>query len=313
MILVAGIATEEPLARVIDSAEALGVDCAVFNQRDAGHYDLRVSLSDNHLRADLCLAGQWIDLTTVDGIYARLMPPDTFPDTHVNGTTVRLPAVQHQRRLFINTLFAQLIDMLPVRILNRPEAMGSNFSKPYQLAAIRAVGLGVPATLLTNQLAAVEAFEAEQGPLIFKSISSTRSIVKVLNDTYRPRLAHIAALPTQFQACLQGHNIRVHVVGDVLFAAYIDSTNVDYRYAGSDGGTTTMQPIDLPEYVEQQCFTLSKKLNLPLCGIDLFQTIDGTYCCFEVNPSPGYSYFQNEAGLPISDAIVRYLATGSAR
>lgn len=313
MILVAGIASEEPTAQVIESAETLGIDCLVFNQRDAGYYDLRVSLADNHLCADLCIAGQWIDLTTIDGLYARLMPPETFPDTHINGTTYRLPPALHQRRLFINTLFAQLVDFLPVRVINRHDAMGSNFSKPYQLAAIREAGLGVPATLLSNQPAAVEAFEAQQGPLIFKSISSTRSIVKVLTDTYRSRMAHITALPTQFQACLQGHNIRVHVVGDTLFAAHIDSTNVDYRYAGSDGGTTTMQAIDLPKHIEQQCFRLSTSLNLPLCGIDLFQTNDGDYCCFEVNPSPGYTYFQNETGLPISDAIARYLATGSAR
>ncbi|MEZ0612104.1 RimK family alpha-L-glutamate ligase [Fibrella sp. WM1] len=312
MILIAGIASEEPTAQVIESADSLGIDYLVFNQRDAGHYDLRTSITANSLRAELCIGGQWIDLTTLDGLYARLMPPDTFPDVQVKGTALRLPPALHQRRHFINTLFTQLVDLLPIRVINRHEAMESNFSKPYQLAAIRAVGLGIPATLMTNQVGAVGAFEAEREALIFKSISSTRSIVKVLTGEYRDRLANLTALPTQFQERLQGHNIRVHVVGDALFAASIDSTDVDYRYAGSGGGTTTMQPVTLPRAIEKACFDLSKRLTLPLCGIDLFKTEQGAYYCFEVNPSPGYTYFQHEAGLPISDAIARYLATGSA-
>ncbi|CCH02242.1 hypothetical protein FAES_4242 [Fibrella aestuarina BUZ 2] len=312
MILIAGIASEEPTAQVIESADALGIDYLVFNQRDAGHYDLRTSLTANGLRAELCIGGQWIDLTTLDGLYARLMPPETFPDVQVKGMALRLPPALHQRRQFINTLFAQLVDLLPIRVINRHEAMESNFSKPYQLAAIRAVGLGIPATLLTNQAGAVADFDTERGPLIFKSISSTRSIVKVLTDEYRDRLPNLTALPTQFQEQLRGHNIRVHVVSDALFAAAIDSTDVDYRYASSGGGHTTMQPVLLPAAIETACFALSKRLMLPLCGIDLFKTERDAYYCFEVNPSPGYTYFQHEAGLPISDAIARYLATGSA-
>ncbi|CAN5118025.1 hypothetical protein BH09BAC4_BH09BAC4_17660 [soil metagenome] len=313
MILIAGIVSEDPTAQVIESAEALGIDFVVFNQRDAGQYELHTTVTNNCLKADLCIAGQWIDLMALDGIYVRMMPPETFPDTYVNGTRHSLTPDTKQRRFFINTVFSQLTDLLPVRVMNRPEAMGSNFSKPYQLAAIRAVGLGVPATLITNQPAAVNTFEDEYGSLIFKSISSTRSIVKVLDATYRTRLNHLSVLPTQFQACLQGHNIRVHVVSDQLFAAHISSTNVDYRYAHSQGGQTTMYPFALPERVQKQCFALSEQLHLPLCGIDLFHTESDEYFCFEVNPSPGYTYFQHEAGLPISEAIVRYLSTGTAR
>jgi hypothetical protein len=30
--------------------------------------------------------------------------------------------------------------------------------------------------------------------------------------------------------------------------------------------------------------------------------------CFEVNPSPGFSYYEGHTGQPISAAIARYLA-----
>jgi glutathione synthase/RimK-type ligase-like ATP-grasp enzyme len=49
-------------------------------------------------------------------------------------------------------------------------------------------------------------------------------------------------------------------------------------------------------------------LDLPLCGIDLKRASDGRYFCFEVNPSPAYSYYQENAGQPIAEALVRFLA-----
>jgi D-alanine-D-alanine ligase-like ATP-grasp enzyme len=39
----------------------------------------------------------------------------------------------------------------------------------------------------------------------------------------------------------------------------------------------------------------------------LFKTEDGRWYCFEVNPSPGFSYFENLTGQPIAKAIATYL------
>ena len=50
---------------------------------------------------------------------------------------------------------------------------------------------------------------------------------------------------------------------------------------------------------------LSQRLELPLCGIDLKCTPDGDYYCFEVNPSPAYSYYQENSGHDIASAIIR--------
>ena len=38
------------------------------------------------------------------------------------------------------------------------------------------------------------------------------------------------------------------------------------------------------------------------------RTSRGEYYCFEVNPSPAYSYFEEETSQPISRAVVDYLA-----
>jgi NAD(P)-dependent dehydrogenase (short-subunit alcohol dehydrogenase family) len=47
-----------------------------------------------------------------------------------------------------------------------------------------------------------------------------------------------------------------------------------------------------------------------ICGIDLRRRPDGEHVCFEVNPMPGYSYFESETGQAISEALVDYLMHG---
>jgi glutathione synthase/RimK-type ligase-like ATP-grasp enzyme len=127
------------------------------------------------------------------------------------------------------------------------------------------------------------------------------------------QLHKVRNLPTQFQEKLQGSNIRVHVVGDALFATRIETPVVDYRYASRENEEAHLLPEQLPEHIQNQCFHISQVLHLPLCGIDLFLTIDGTYYCFEVNPSPGFSYYQANTGQDIASAIVRYLEYGKCK
>ena len=49
-------------------------------------------------------------------------------------------------------------------------------------------------------------------------------------------------------------------------------------------------------------------LGLSFSGIDLKRTPQDDWYCFEVNPSPGYSYFEEQTGQRIADTLVRYLA-----
>jgi hypothetical protein len=52
-------------------------------------------------------------------------------------------------------------------------------------------------------------------------------------------------------------------------------------------------------------------MDLPLAGIDLRRSrVDGEWYCFEVNPSPGFSYYEEATGLPIGAAIARLLMAG---
>jgi glutathione synthase/RimK-type ligase-like ATP-grasp enzyme len=82
----------------------------------------------------------------------------------------------------------------------------------------------------------------------------------------------------------------------------------DYRYAHTEGNDADLKAIDLPEDVEHRCIKLSRTLGLAFSGIDLKITPDNKIVCFEVNPSPGFSYYEVNTGQPIARTVARYLA-----
>ena len=130
------------------------------------------------------------------------------------------------------------LDVAAARIVNRPRAMHSNSSKPFQAQVIARTGFEVPESLVTNDPEQVRRFADRVGPLVFKSTSGIRSIVRRVDEGYADRLERVRALPTQFQALVEGEDVRVHVVAGEVFATRIRSDATDYRYAGRDGAST---------------------------------------------------------------------------
>jgi glutathione synthase/RimK-type ligase-like ATP-grasp enzyme len=74
------------------------------------------------------------------------------------------------------------------------------------------------------------------------------------------------------------------------------------------GQDAELSAYDLPDELAERCVALASELDLPFAGVDLKLAQDGRVVCFEVNPSPGYSWYETAAGLPISDALARWLA-----
>jgi len=186
--------------------------------------------------------------------------------------------------------------------------MGSNSSKPYQAQLIAQHGFAIPETLITNDPALVREFCARHQQVIYKSISGLRSIVQEVAPIDLERLEHIRWCPTQFQAFVAGTNVRVHVVEREVFATKILTEVTDYRYATRQGGEAELSAVELSDDLAERCIRLAQALELPFAGIDLKITPDDEVFCFEVNPSPGFSYFENNTGQPIALSVARYLS-----
>lgn len=302
MILLAGSPDEGPMARVAAALEAAGAPFLMLDQSRPG-VAIALEGAGGRLSGRLDLPdGSGAALGDIRAVYARLLEHRRFPAYRAADPAARAAADA------TNAALAVFIELTGALVLNRTAAMGSNRSKPYQIGLIRRMGFGVPPTLVTNDPDLVRAFLARHGRAVFKSASSVRSIVTELDAAAMARLGAIRSCPVQFQALLEGLDVRVHVVGRQVFATACESPVIDYRYAGRSGEGARLSPFDLPPEVAERCVALAQALDLPLAGVDLKRLPSGDWACFEVNPSPGYSWFEQETGQPISTAIAGLLA-----
>ena len=308
MILLCGIPSESPLTCAIEAAEELGVEHIVFNQRHARFTEMSLDMRDGRASGAFWMWEREVSLDSISGVYTRLIDTTQLPETRPDP---RHPpderAVAHSA--FLHSTLNDWLEVAECTVVNRTSAMASNASKPFQAQHIVSAGFESPDTLVTNDRDELRAFARHHRRVIYKSISGIRSIVRELGtDLSDKALERLPNLPTQFQQFIDGTNVRVHVVGDEIFATEIQSNAIDYRYAARDEMGVSMSATTLPDDVAEQCRALSRLLELPLCGIDLKRAGDGRYYCFEVNPSPAYSYYQENAGQPIAAALVRFLA-----
>jgi glutathione synthase/RimK-type ligase-like ATP-grasp enzyme len=108
------------------------------------------------------------------------------------------------------------------------------------------------------------------------------------------------------EAYVPGRDHRVHVVDTEVFGCEVASRADDYRYPGRHA--VHIRACRLPREVQDRCRALAATMRLPVAGIDLRRTPAGQWYCFEVNPSPAFTYYQEWTGQPIGAAIARLLA-----
>jgi len=313
MILVGGIPDEGPTALVVEALESMGAHYRVFDQRRTASSAMTLEIADDAhggaIGGVLTIDGEPVALEGVRGFFVRVMDDNALPG--IRELAPHSPERQRCRRL--HELLLQFADIARARVLNRPAAMGSNQSKPFQAHAIRACGFDIPETLITNRPDTarefIERVWSEGDHAIYKSVSGVRSIVQKLEPRDLTRLDRVRWCPTQFQRHVTGTDVRVHVVGQTVLAASIASDATDYRYAARQTGVDpVIAATELDPATRTRCVQLAQRLELPLAGIDLRRTPDGRHVCFEVNPSPAFSFYEQRTGLPIAAAIARYLA-----
>jgi len=301
VILLWGVPGDDPLDCIQAALERTGADVRMLDQR--GNAEMRVELT---VGADGNVCGRIsdflgeIDLSCVGAAYVR--PLDTGKACGIEATTDPV----FVRAMAADAALIAWADLSRAFIVNRPQAMAANNSKPYQLAQIGGFGFAVPDTLVTTDAIAVREFRERHGRVIYKSVSGVRSIVSQLNDEERS-LADVANCPTQFQEYIPGVDVRVHVAGDEILSVRIVSDADDYRYASRAGCEVAMVPVDLPAGVAKACRTMAAGMGLHLAGIDLRRTPAGEWYCLEVNPSPGFTYYEAVTGQPISAAVADLL------
>lgn len=308
-VLLWGVPSEPPMAMVARRLAALGADVLTVRPGGIGQQ------IEATIGAGACLAGviradgRPVELADITGAYLRPVEPELVPE--LDGP----PELGHARRVHeLLTGFTQAAPGINgCRVANRLSAMASNGSKPYQAQVIVGHGFSCPDTLISTDPQEVLDFAARHGQVVYKSISGIRSIVTAFDPvTDRERLHRLRWCPVQFQERVTGPDVRVHVVGGEVFAAIVDSAAIDYRYAQSQvGADARLRAYHLDDDIAARCVALAAALDLPFAGIDLKLAPDHRVVCFEVNPSPGFSWYESATGLPISQAVARWLTGAS--
>lgn len=305
MILLWGLPADDPLRYVEEALHRAGAPVAFLDQRAVLDTEIELFV-DAAVGGRLRVEDQWIDLDAVTAVYLRPHNMRQMPAV----AQARSGTSEEGFALAVQDLLVSWADITPALVLNRPAAMATNYSKPYQAALIRDCGFPVPETLITTDPEAIRELRDRRGEVIYKSISSTRSVVSRLGPEQMSRIEDLHWCPTQFQEYVPGVDHRVHVVGEEVFACEILSDADDFRYAAQQGGATEMRACELPADCAARCRTLAHHLELPFAGIDLRRTPDGDWYCFEVNPAPGFSFFQDATGQRIDEAVARFLMAG---
>ena len=305
LVLLCGILSESPLALVRERLRALDVPHVALSQRAFERVPFWFEIRSGTVVGELQVDGTPHALQDFGAVYIRLMDDQHLPELadEPEGSSRRL----HARAWHDAVL--RWCEIAPARVVNRVSAMASNCSKPFQAQVILRHGLRIPETLITSDPSAVREFARRVGRVVFKSISGVRSIVRELEPADLDRLDRIRWCPVQFQAFVEGRNVRLHTVGERVFATAITSRATDYRYAQRQGcEPAELEAVEVTDDLAERCVALARDLNLPFAGIDLKVTPDEEVYCFEVNPSPAYAYYESHTGQPIAAALARYLA-----
>ncbi|TMQ08533.1 MAG: hypothetical protein E6J91_32910 [Deltaproteobacteria bacterium] len=176
--------------------------------------------------------------------------------------------------------------------------------KPAALALADQVGLRPPATLVTNDRAAAEAF-----------LGSCDKIAKPVagGDLARPlceamamasRSAGPFAAPAIIQERLVPPEVRVYVIGEQTFAFEVKSRHLDYR-AANDAEVIALDAV--PDGIAGPLLRLARTMELDFCAADFKGAPDGSLRFLEVNTSPMFARFDQASGGQLCDALVAWL------
>ena len=172
MILLWGITGDEPLDLVRRALERQRSHYAFLDQQRVENTSLDLEVGQT-VSGHLTTGEFRIDLERVGAAYLR--PYNSRRMRAVERAGATSPLRQHALSIEDGLLaWAEITSSL---VLNRPSAMASNNSKPYQSRFIHAAGFRIPDTLVTTEVEAALEFWERHGDIIYKSVSGIRSIV----------------------------------------------------------------------------------------------------------------------------------------
>lgn len=295
MILIFGDDKDEHAAHIAHELETRNADVE-FLKSDDFPEEIRINWRPDRTGVLTLANGRPIETDSIRSVYWRNF--GGFSRTDLPNAEQSYIAVNDSRSLFES----MLLD-LPTRWVNGLAGFQMHQTKPAAFARVAELGVRVPETIWTNDAEAVVAFAANRS-CIFKPVQGGAHTERLTSNHLSPEhLQNLKHAPITVQEEVSGVDIRVFVVGDDIFACEIRTEQLDFR----NDHAPEILPIELPAVVKDQSMKIAEMLHLVWAGIDFRRDENNEYWFFEANPSSMFLGFEQQSGLPITDALCALL------
>jgi glutathione synthase/RimK-type ligase-like ATP-grasp enzyme len=196
--------------------------------------------------------------------------------------------------------------------INDPVMTIAAQNKLLQLRAAQKCGFRVPRTLVSQDPAEIRAFISTLGErIVIKAVRGTIQ-VPILTTMLRGKDIgeevdeSLRVCPALYQEFIPGRqHIRVHCFGESVYAALIESDDLDWR-ANYD---VPMKQFELSSSLRDRLRAVLKMLNLRMGICDLKIANDGEPVWFEVNPQGQFLFVEGISGMKLSYYFAEFLAS----
>lgn len=296
--------------RVIAQLHRRGVPVMRFDLADFPHaLRMTAGIGTDGLTGRLTTASRSTDLQAVRSLYYRRPTNASFD--HLDLQDARFASAQ--ARFGLGGVLASLPGCLYV---NHPQRVADAEFKPAQLAAAVAVGLAIPETLVTNDLADAHAFLDAHDRAVYKPLRSTAHETAGVAETVwvREVEAHelddtVTGTAHMFQRRVNKlADLRITVVGERAFAVRIDSRDqlLDWRTDYDQLSYTAVEP---PSTLASAMRAFLARFGLLFGCFDFALTAEGPVF-LECNPNGQWAWMVEPTGLPMTEAFADLLEGG---
>ena len=235
------------------------------------------------------------DLASFDALLVRTMPPGSLEQV-----VFRMDALQR-------------LEAAGLRVINPAKSIEAAVDKYLTLAKLRAAGLAVPRTEVSQTIEeAMAGFERLDGDVVLKPLfgSEGRGIARI-NDaaiaerTYRMLIQLGAVIYQQEFIEHEGYDLRILVLGDRHFGMR-RSSQLDWRTNVSLGAKSEAFTAS-PELVEI-AHRAKEAVHAQFAGVDLIPAKDGRLLAIEVNAVPGWRALSRCTGVDIAREVLGFIA-----
>ena len=290
MLMAIGIDSDPTLAHFVRAAHAERAPIDLLNLRAAVDGDWRLPVGGGAARFEF--DGRTVELPPDASIYCRL----------IDLSAVHEDRQARRRWRGLIAGLAAWLEQAPGIVVNRPGHAADNSAKPLHEAWLRGAGFDVAPTLTSSNGPRLADFAA-RGPTIAKSVAGVRADTRSVTPESFARFDP-ASGPVHLQRHIDGQDLRLHVVDDVVHGELIESDAVDYRTAAA-----RFIPFRPPAALAEQVVRATRSAGLLFAGWDFKLDCQGRFWCLEANPMPGYDGYDTRADGAISRSLVARLTS----